>query len=127
MSYDIRICCKVQDLEKYVVVATPEYDSPTYNLSDIFSKSMDWDYSQSKQNNEGEWETCYYRCDDVYEYVCRGIKELRLNKESYRCLEPENGWGKVESAMVALSSLRECIETTVEDLEIPLEHLYMRW
>ena len=28
----------------YAVIRQPEYDSPTYNLRDIFVRSMDWDY-----------------------------------------------------------------------------------
>ena len=31
MSYDIRICVKVDGIDKYAEIARPEYDSPTYD------------------------------------------------------------------------------------------------
>lgn len=36
MSYDIRICVKVEGIDKYADIARPEYDSPTYNLGEMF-------------------------------------------------------------------------------------------
>lgn len=115
MSYDIRIKVKVEGIGKYATIATPEYDSPTYNLGAMFRACMDWDYSQSE----------YYKCDFVIDRVERGIRELRTNRNEYKQYNPPNGWGSIDGAIRALESLRECIYEQAE--EIPLEHLYMCW
>ena len=51
MSYDIRFGVKVAGAKEdcFAVIGHPEYDSPTYNLRDIFVKAMGWEYQQ------GEW------------------------------------------------------------------------
>ena len=46
MSYDIRIAVKLDKIDKFVNIGVPEYDSPTYNLRDMFVACMDWDYNQ---------------------------------------------------------------------------------
>lgn len=52
MSYDIRFGVKVDGMDGYIaVIDMPEYDSPTYNLRDMFVACMDWDYSQGKWLN----------------------------------------------------------------------------
>ena len=52
MSYDIRICVKTEMPNKwgnqFVVIDSPEYDSPTYNLRDMFVACMEWDYNQGE-------------------------------------------------------------------------------
>ena len=125
MSYDITISVKVAGCDKYARIATPEYDSPTYNLGAMFRACMDWDYSQSDQDADGHWQTCYYPCDFVIEKVERGIKELRTKRKDYLKFNPENGWGNIDSAIKALESLRTCIYEQAED--IPLNCLYMSW
>ena len=115
MSYDIRIRVKVEGCGKYVTVGYPEYDSPTYNLRDMFVACMDWDYSQGEQ----------YPCDFVIEKVERGIHELRTRREHYKQYNPKNGWGDIDSAIEVLESVRECIYEWAED--IPIECLYFQW
>ena len=115
MSYDIRICVKVEGCDKYVAIARPEYDSPTYNLGKMFRACMDWDYSQGE----------YYPCDFVIEKVNRGINELITRRHDYTKYNPINGWGNIDGAIKALESLRECIYEEAED--IPINCLYMRW
>ena len=85
MSYDIRFAVKVAGTDKdiYAVIGHPEYDSPTYNLRQIFVKCMDWDYDQ------GEW----YRMDEIIPKIEHGIHELAFHEKRYKPLEPENGWG----------------------------------
>lgn len=39
MSYDLRISVKVQDLDRYVDFAYPEYEHPTYNLGTMADKT----------------------------------------------------------------------------------------
>lgn len=115
MSYDIRIRVKVEGCDKYVTIDTPEYDSPTYNLRDMFVACMDWDYSQRKQ----------YPCDFVIDKVEHGIKELRTKREHYEQYNPKNGWGNLDGAIKVLESVRECIYEWAED--IPIECLYFQW
>lgn len=125
MSYDIRISVKVEGCGKYAMIAEPEFAHPTYNLSKMFRKCMDWDYETYTKNESGNWASVYYPCDFVLERVEHGIKELRTNKEEYKQYNAPNGWGTVSSAIEALESLRNCIyEQTVE---IPLNCLYMSW
>lgn len=115
MSYDIRICVKIDGLDKYAAIAAPEYDDPTYNLRDMFVACMGWEYEQGVK----------YPCAKVIEYVNEGIKELRTNREKYVKYNAPNGWGTIVSAIEALESLRDCIYEESE--HIPIEHLYMGW
>ena len=115
MSYDLRILVKVDGTNLFAVVATPEYDSPTYNLGEMFRACMDWDYAQGM----------LYKCSEIIGNVERGIRELRTNKQKYKKYEPSNGWGDISGALKALESLRDCIYEKAE--YIPIEHLWMRW
>lgn len=115
MSYDLRIKVKIEGCDKYAVIACPDYDSPTYNLGKMFRACMNWDYEQGE----------LYRCSDIIDNVCRGISELKVNKEKYEIYNPPNGWGSIDSALKTLESLWECIYEQAE--EIPIEYLYMSW
>ena len=115
MSYDLRILVKVEGCDDLLQWRTPEYDSPTYNLRDMFVACMDWDYEQGRA----------YNCASVIGNIERGIRELRVNRKEYEKYNPPNGWGNVDSAIRHLSSLRECIYECAE--EVPIEHLWMRW
>jgi hypothetical protein len=121
VSYDIRIRVKAEGADVYPVVGVPEYDSPTYNLGELFRKCMDWDYSQSDDNGN----TCYYKCAEVLPKVEHGILELHTNRKNYEKYLPDNGWGTMSGAIKSLQSLRDCIYEKAE--EIPLECLYMTW
>ena len=115
MSYDLRIAVKIEGLDQYADIATPKYDSPTYNLRDMFVACMDWDYKQGE----------YYPCKDVLPKVEKGITELRTKPNQYNRYNSPNGWGTREGAINALESLRTCI---LEEAEyIPIEHLWMCW
>ena len=122
MSYDLRLGVKIADTDRIAVVDEPEYSSPTYNLREMFVACMDWDYHQ------GEW----YKVADVWDKINNGISELHKNPKKYRAMEPDNGWGTVSSAILALESLRDCIEKRSDeywygDTAIPIEYLWMRW
>ena len=130
MSYDIRLHVKAEGCDAYPVIATPEYDSPTYNLRDMFVACMDWDYSQSEEGEDGEYHTVYYPCDFVLEKVNQGITELICHRKEYLQYNPENGWGDLDGALEVLKSLRKCIEDTTNPIwedSIPLNCLYMSW
>lgn len=122
MSYDIRFCVETVHEDKwgdrYVVVGTPEYDSPTYNLRKMFVACMDWDYSQGE----------YYPMVDVLPKLRHGLVELTEHPERYERYNPENGWGDLRGA-------RACLENWVSEIEDPygitytwpIEHLWWRW
>lgn len=115
MSYDLRIAVKVDGTDIMADVATPEYDSPTYNLGQMFRACTGWDYKQGE----------YYCCSDVIDLINHGITELTVHRDAYKQYEPENGWGTVSSALTALLSLRDCIYDTAE--RIPIDHLWVAW
>lgn len=125
MSYDLAIHVKVEGCDEYAMIAEPEYHSPTYNLGKLFRACMNWDYSQSKKDADGNYQTCYYRCDQAIEHIERGLKELHTNGKAYDKYLPSNGWGTRSSAINALESLRQCIYEQSE--KIPLDCLYMTW
>lgn len=115
MSYDLRVAVKVEGCDEYANIAIPDYDDPTYNLSEMFGACMDWDYEQG----------VYYKCSEYIPKLEHGIAELKRSWKEYKKYESPNGWGTVEDALNALSSWWQCIMICAE--EIPLECLYMRW
>lgn len=115
MSYCIGVYVKVEGCDKYAKIAYPDYSSPTYNLGKLFRACMDWNFKSSE----------YYRCDNVIEYVEKGIEELEHNSLKYTKLLPSNGWGTMSGAIETLRSIRECI--LEENEYIPLKCLYLRW
>ena len=125
MSYDIRFGVKVSGTQEecYAVIGYPEYDSPTYNLRDIFVKSMGWNYHQ------GEW----YKVSDILPKVQNGITELTLHPEKYKPLEPSNGWGTISSAIECLKSIVDYFGDNWNGLggswnaDIPIDCIYMCW
>jgi hypothetical protein len=122
MSYDIRFCVETVHPDSfgdpYVVVHVPEYDSPTYNLRDMFVACMDWEYKQG----------VYYPMAEVLPKLKRGLAELREHPDQYRKYNPPNGWGDLEGA-------RGCLADWIGELEDPwgithtwpIEHLWWRW
>jgi hypothetical protein len=122
MSYDIRFGVKVDGADDvYAIVGRPEFDSPTYNIREIFVKSMDWDYHQS------EW----YPVKEVLPKIEQGIKELTFNSNMYRKYEPDNGWGTVGTALRTLTGIYKWIKdddfARGWNADIPVECLYMTW
>lgn len=115
MSFDLRICVKVEGYGGFVVISCPELDSPTYNLNTMFEKCMGWDFEQGE----------YYKCTEVIKYVDIGINELTFNREKYEQYNPPNGWGDLDGALEVLRSLKQCILETKD--RIPIEYLYMAW
>ena len=122
MSYDLRLGVKVADLDNvFVEIASPEYDSPTYNISEMLHVCMAWNFKQ------GIW----YPCKDVLPHIKRGIHQLIVNEEAYKRYNASNGWGDTRSALGALQSLYKCIiENSKEGgglTDVPADHLWMRW
>ncbi len=122
MSYDLRLAVKAEGAEDcFVVFAQPEFDSPTYNLGDMFRACTGWDYEQGH----------FYRVSEVLPLIEHGIHELRFNSKAYKKYNPPNGWGSVESALEALESLLKCIQRESSGdwswNKIPLDCMYVSW
>lgn len=123
MSYDIRFGVKVEGAKNvFAIIGRPEYDDPTYNIRDIFVKSMDWDYKQ------GEW----YPMTEAMPKIERGIHELTFNEKEYKKYNPSNGWGSTQSALECLQSIHDWFHPEnmwdVEyDKDIPVECIYMKF
>lgn len=126
MSYDIRFCVKVAGAPEdcYAVIGEPEYDSPTYNLREMFVKSMDWDYTQGE----------LYPITEVLPKIQRGITELTRHQSRYLQYEPKNGWGTIGSAIACLQSIIDYFKPDSWtgfygswNADIPLNCIYMRW
>ena len=115
MSFDLRICVKVEGWGGFVEISYPELDSPTYNLGTMFRKCMGWDFEQGE----------YYKCTEVIKYVDTGINELTFKRKKYEQYNPPNGWGDLDGALEVLRSLKQCILDNKE--RIPIEYLYMAW
>lgn len=114
MSYDLRLAVKTE-YGSFVEIGAPDYDSPTYNLGEMFRACTGWDY------NQGE----YYKCSEVIDKIEHGIRELTCNRSEYLQYNPPNGWGDLPGALMCLISLRDYIYERGED--IPLEYLYVAW
>lgn len=126
MSYDIRFGVKVAGApdDCYAVIGEPEWASPTYNLREMFVKSMDWDYTQ------GEW----YPITEVLPKVQQGVIELTRHQSRYLQYEPENGWGTIGSALKCLQSIIDYFKPNSwtgicgsRNADIPLSCIYMCW
>lgn len=116
MSYDIRFAVKAEN-GQYVNFATPEYDTPTYNIGKMLRVAMDWDFTQGE----------YYRVSEIREKLVRGYCEVTANRRYYKQYEPDNGWGSVGTARDTLHSILERILEIEEDYGIPPEYIYMAW
>lgn len=122
MSYDLRLAVKVEGIDIYAVIDEPEHNSPTYNIGDMFRKCMGWDFEQGK----------FYNVAEIYSFIEHGINELEFNEKEYIKYNSPNGWGTTKAALVALRSLKECIDKNSEDSYwtwqvIPKEHLWLAW
>ena len=136
MSYDIEFgvqtVCENNDGERFAWVRSPEMDSPTYNLREMFAACMDWDYEQ------GKW----YPMTEVLPKIERGIRELAGHPERYERYSPPNGWGSLKGALECLRNWRsefvadddpvlgdgkEHYEFELVTYTWPLEALWFRW
>ena len=119
MSYDIEIGVKIADTDIIACIATPNYDSPTYNIGKMLRKCTKWDFEQRK----------WYRVEEVISNIEHGINELKFNEKSYTKYNAPNGWGTTNTALYSLESLYICIEQCSNGwlFDIPIENLWVRW
>ena len=123
MSYDIRFGVQTvmpdKEGERFVSVHTPEYDSPTYNLRDMFAACMDWDYEQSHVGEDGIRRTTWYPMAEVLPRIERGIRELTENRAEYEQYNPPNGWGDLDGALRCLKSWKAELTEGDSEFERP--------
>lgn len=126
MSYDLRIAVKVAGAEKtneYAVIAEPGWNSPTYNLGEMFRACTGWDFKQGE----------FYKVSDVYQNIVRGIINLTEHEEEFEKYNSPNGWGTTQSALSTLKSLKWCIDNIENPNSwvgwntFPKELLYVAW
>lgn len=117
MSYDIDFGVKVEGTDKIVAFDRPEYRNPTYNVSDILRKSMEWEFEQ------GEW----YRIDKVYGFLQRGLYEVEKFPYKYKKFEPINGWGDVGTVREVLQSILDKIEDIERFKGLTKDQFYITW
>ena len=122
MSYDIRFGVKVEGAPGvYAVIGSPEHDSPTYNVGEIFRKSMDFDFDQ------GTW----YPVTELIPKIERGIHEMMFNTRAYKSMEPDNGCGSTTTVLETLQSIMRWLGPENWERgwnhDIPLECIYMCW
>lgn len=116
MSYDLRFSVKVADTDDlFVTFETPEYDTPTYNLGQMFRACTGWDYNQGER----------YLVSDVIDKIEHGIKELHTKRKEYEKYNSPNGWGTIDGAIESLESLRDKAYEIAED--IPMDKFYVSW
>ena len=113
MSYDLELGVKTGSGDFVLTRIQPEHSSPTYNLGEMFRKSMGWNFKQGKE----------YRVDKVLDKILKGINELTYFPEKYKKYEPDNGWGSVSGALEDLESLAKAIKYS----DVALDELYVRW
>ena len=122
MSYDIRFGVKTaapdKEGERFIAVHTPHFDSPTYNLRDMFVACMDWDYEQSHVE-DGVRRTTWYPMAEVLPRIERGIRELTENRAEYEKYNPPNGWGDLDGALRCLKSWKAELTPGDSEFERP--------
>lgn len=124
MSYDIRFAVKVAGApdDCFAVIGEPEYCSPTYNIGKMMRVAMDWDFKQGT----------FYKLTDVLPKIRQGLAELISHPEQYKQYEPDNGWGTVDSAAKALSSILDwaspdnCWDRGWNG-DIPMDAIWIAW
>ena len=146
MSYDIRFGVQTvmpnNEGEQFVVIGSPEYDSPTYNLRDMFVACMGWDY-ETYEEVDGHIRAKWHPMAEVLSGIERGIRELTENRAEYEKYNPPNGWGDLDGALRCLKNWKAEIvggeyekyggetakvwEWDVLTNRWPLEALWWRW
>lgn len=127
MSYDFRIveiddeqtapctCCGRPRRRAYI-----DLGDPTYNLGGIFSKASGGRFAQGKAMELRE-AAAMFRDMNAAIQEADGFSALDPRREEWRALEPENGWGDLETAervcRATLRSLVLVIDTGGMDVE----------
>lgn len=98
MSYDIRL---VIDTGGEYPAAVTETISPTYNLAPMFAEAL----GRRIRDLDG------MPAAEVAPLVAAALALMEADPERFRALNPPNGWGSYESAVRALTWLRDaCAE-----------------
>lgn len=94
MSYDISFKAKLEGVNQWVYVGD-DWINHTSNTAAMI-KEVCGSYP-SQWNGK--------RCSDMLPVLTDAIKELQLNSDKYRCFEPDNKWGTVETTISFLDRI----------------------
>ncbi len=72
----------------------------TYNLSDMYYKCI----------SGGLWVLDGMKCKQVIPILNNAISDLINNKEEYKKLNSQNGWGSYDGLLKTLKAMLECCE-----------------
>jgi len=94
MSYDVRLKAKLEGCDSWVHVGDG-WINHTSNTSEMIkevcgSRPSAWDGKRSA---------------DILPILKQGVERLKTHEEEYRCFQPENGWGTVETTIDFLSQI----------------------
>lgn len=116
MSYSIEFYVKLNEINKFVCIGSPDFSSPTYNIGQILRKAMEWDFKGDE----------YYPCKDVVKYILKGLNNLYEREYKYKKYE-KKGCSGTTYTFDFLTSLAKSIHTFSQDNNLEIEYIYMRW
>lgn len=94
MSLDIYITAKRE---------TEIYESNvTYNLAKMYYKCIDKEKGFKKLDG--------MNCKEALPIVENAIRDMLVNADEYRKLNPKNGWGSYEGLLETLQGIRKCCQ-----------------
>lgn len=117
MSFDIQFGVLVANTDKIIPFMEPDEAHPTYNISTMFRKAMDWNFKQ------GKW----YKVSEVHEFIYGGYCELITQEYKYRKYNDPKGWGTTQTAIETLKSIIDKIDLIESCYELKWEDFYIRW
>lgn len=92
-------------LEIYITAKreTEIYESNvTYNLAKMYYKCIDKEKGFKKLDG--------MNCKEALPIVENAIRDMLVNADEYRKLNPENGWGSYEGLLETLQGIRRCCQ-----------------
>lgn len=108
MSYDVSFKARLAGTKQWVYVGDDwiNHTSNTGNMIKEVCGSHPSDWNGKK-------------CKDMYPIIMQGISLLTVYPQKYRCFEPENGWGTVETTIAFLEKIAaNCIKFPTAVLEV---------
>lgn len=98
MSYDIWLEVDVGGPELAEIDVLPHWNY-TSNVAPMWRKAM--------PETDGLAGLAGMKASEAADHLSRGILRMRADPDSYRALNPENGWGDFHSQFLRLEELRD--------------------
>jgi hypothetical protein len=80
----------------------------TYNLAKMYYKCIDKEKGFRKLDG--------MNCKEALPIVENAIRDMLVNADEYRKLNPENGWGSYEGLLATLQEMRNCCEANFDGI-----------